>query len=185
LLPDYNLPQKQATVIPNPVAVHATGGSVKALESISQVIVEAINDPTVDITRILPMYRENLGNYKNEYLLGTRFTVNNEEKDVLMACVNLIGDDVYALGPLGTDSTWNKLGFSYFDVDGMNALKGFASINLVDKPEAAWKIIKTMFTESKGEQKKLQPIRPPQKPMKGGIPPAGMKPVKPVKPVGA
>jgi hypothetical protein len=131
------------------------------------------------------MYRENYSNNKNEYLLGTRFTVNNEQKDVLMACVNLIGDDVYAFGPLGTDSTWNKFGYSYFDVDGMSALKGFTSINMVDKPEDAWKILKTMFTEPKGDKKKLQPIRPPTKPMKGGMAPSGMKPVKPAKPAGA
>jgi predicted TIM-barrel fold metal-dependent hydrolase len=185
LLPDYNIPQKQITPIPNPVAVHATGGSVKALEGISQVVVEAIDDPTVDITRLIPMFRENYAGNRNEYLLGTRFTVNNVEKDVLMACVNLIGDDVYALGPLGTDSTWNKFGYSFFDQDGMSALKGFTTINPVDKPEDAWKLIKTLFTEAKNEQKKLQPIRPPTKPIKGGVVPAGMKPTKPMKPAGA
>ncbi|MBN2151440.1 MAG: amidohydrolase family protein [Candidatus Lokiarchaeota archaeon] len=185
LLPDYSIPQRQTTAIPNPVAIHATGGSVKALESVSQVIVEAIDDPTVDITRIVPMYRDGYGNYRNEYLLGTRFTVNNEQKDVLMACINLVGDDVYALGPLGTDSTWNKFGFSYFDLEGMNALKGFTSINPVGKPEDAWKLIKTMFAEPKGGQKKLQPLRPPTKPMKGGAVPAGARPVKPMKPAGA
>jgi len=98
-----------------------------------------------------------------------------------MMCLNLIGDDMYALGPIGQDGTWNRLGYGYFDPDGLAALKGFTTINMVDQPEAAWNLIKASLAETKQEQKKLAPVRPPTKPA-GGKPPAGMKPVKPMKP---
>lgn len=177
LLPDNNLPQKQTTPIPNPVAVHAKDtGKLKALEIISRVIVKAIEDQSVDITKIMPMFRDNLNTSRNEYLLGTRFKTDGEQKDVLLMCLNLIGDDMYALGPLAQDSTWNKLGYSYFDPDGLAALKGFTMINMVDKPEVAWGLIKASLLETKQEQKKLAPVRRPTKPA------AVIKPIKPMKP---
>nr|MDO8111019.1 amidohydrolase family protein [Candidatus Sigynarchaeota archaeon] len=182
MLPDYTLPQKQPTPIPNPVAVHAKDSSAgKAIEVISRVIVKIIEDQSVDITKIMPMFRDNFNSSRNEYLMGTRFKTDGQQKDVLMMCMNLIGDDIYALGPIGSDGTWNKFGYSYFDQEGIAALKGFTTVNMIDKPDEAWKLIKTMFTETKQEQKKLAPIRPPTKPMKGG-PPMAAKPVKPMKP---
>lgn len=177
LLPEYNVPPKQVVPLPNPVAVHARDkNGTRALDLLSQVIVKLIEDRDVDITKFVPMFRDNYATYKNEYLLGLRWGVNGVQKDVLFMCMNLIGNDLYGFGPLGENATWNKFGYAFFDDDGMNALSALSAITTFATPDEGWSTLKGLFTEAKAAQKKLLPQRAPVKPM-------GAKPViKPSKP---
>ncbi|MFX0101079.1 MAG: amidohydrolase family protein, partial [Candidatus Hodarchaeota archaeon] len=182
ILPDYNVPPKQASEIPNPVSIHAKAfDGTKPLELISQIIVKLIEDRSVEITKVEPMFRDSFKNYDNEYLLGTKWKENgNQEKDVLFLVMNLIKDELFGLGPISPEGVWNKFGYAFFDPSGFNALNSLANINIMEDPDEAWKELKKLFTVVE-EKKKLKPLpraRRPMKPMKG----AGGRPSKPIKP---
>jgi hypothetical protein len=179
-LPDYNNSMvTQVNPVPNPVAVHVKDGeNGTSQELIARVVAKLVDKAGMDVTKFLPMFRESFGNAsKNEYLLGTRWAVDGEQKDLLFMCMNLFGN-MYGLGPLGENASWNKFGYAYFSDEGFAAMKALADVNVIEDAEDAVKVFKTLFSEEAKTQKKLQPVRPPTKPGAG----APMKPViKPMK----
>ncbi len=178
LLPDFNKQVAQQATIPKPVAVHARPvNGTRSIEVLSKVIIKMVDSNDVEITRLVPMFRDNFNNYRNEFLLGTRWNVNGTPNEVLMVAMNVFGD-MMGLGPIGNNGEWKKFGFAYFDEGGFDALDAFTTVNLVDpeKPENALATLKSMFVDKSQSQQKLKPLKPP---MKG----PAMKPVKPIKPM--
>ena len=172
LLPEYHIPPVQKTAIPNPVAVHAKKNGMKPLQTISQVIVNMIEDRDIEITKFVPMFNGSFTRNNFEYLLETKWKVNGEEKNVLMVCLRMMDGEMMALGPLGEGGTWEKFGFDYFTDSGFKSLEPITNVHEIKEPVTAWKQMKELFTEKK-KTKRLKPIRRPMRPMKG--------PAKPVK----
>jgi hypothetical protein len=183
LLPEYNLPQKQVIKIPNPTAVHARPqNGTKALSVVSQVIVKLVEDRKVEISKFIPTFKDSFNTYENEYLMETKWNVDGEEKKVWFSVLKILENDMYALGPIGSDGPVQCFGYSYFDPDGFIALDPLTRINLVEDPDSSWSQMKQLFDapiEEKPKLKRLKPIRRrPTKPVKGRRPVKSIKPTK-------